>query len=241
MSSKLMVMDKENAGGISMFHTGKLNPANISVTKTVLSNIKCTQQLSTPKLASCERISSLQTSQPGILSKQRRALGDVFNTTSSKHVNATPTTQKCLNFVKTPSSNVKLGSNGRKASGQVKSSLKMENSSVHDLLPVEQCHIYTDTFDDLFENGKMSHLFLNQNVNFIARLPTGNANSHFKHETGKETYHLFEQINNENEWQKNMKSINKLLRKERKTDSNNVIMEMEMPELEAPTKLMLID
>lgn len=221
MSSKLMVMDKENAGGISMFHTGKLNPANISVTKTVLSNIKCTQQLSTPKLASCERISSLQTSQPGILSKQRRALGDVFNTTSSKHVNATPTTQKCLNFVKTPSSNVKLGSNGRKASGQVKSSLKMENSSVHDLLPVEQCHIYTDTFDDLFENG--------------------NANSHFKHETGKETYHLFEQINNENEWQKNMKSINKLLRKERKTDSNNVIMEMEMPELEAPTKLMLID
>jgi len=229
-----MVLDKENAGGL--FHSGKLNSASSGVgggvTKTVLSNVKCSQQLSTPKL----------TSQPGVFSKQRRALGDVFNTTSSKHVNATPTTQKCLNLINTPSSNVKSGPNGKKQpTSQVKTSLKMENLNVHDAMPpVEQCHVYMDTFEDLFENGKMSHLFLNQNVNYIPRLPTGSAVSSFKHETSKETYHLFEKVNNENEWQKNMKSINKLLRKERKTAFNNVIMEMEMPELEAP-KLLLVD
>lgn len=209
-----MVLDKENAGGL--FHSGKLNSASSGVgggvTKTVLSNVKCSQQLSTPKL----------TSQPGVFSKQRRALGDVFNTTSSKHVNATPTTQKCLNLINTPSSNVKSGPNGKKQpTSQVKTSLKMENLNVHDAMPpVEQCHVYMDTFEDLFENG--------------------NAVSSFKHETSKETYHLFEKVNNENEWQKNMKSINKLLRKERKTAFNNVIMEMEMPELEAP-KLLLVD
>jgi len=214
MSSKLMVLDKENAGGL--FHSGKLNSASSGVgggvTKTVLSNVKCSQQLSTPKL----------TSQPGVFSKQRRALGDVFNTTSSKHVNATPTTQKCLNLINTPSSNVKSGPNGKKQpTSQVKTSLKMENLNVHDAMPpVEQCHVYMDTFEDLFENGS--------------------AVSSFKHETSKETYHLFEKVNNENEWQKNMKSINKLLRKERKTAFNNVIMEMEMPELEAP-KLLLVD
>jgi len=209
-----MVLDKENAGGL--FHSGKLNSASSGVgggvTKTVLSNVKCSQQLSTPKL----------TSQPGVFSKQRRALGDVFNTTSSKHVNATPTTQKCLNLINTPSSNVKSGPNGKKQpTSQVKTSLKMENLNVHDAMPpVEQCHVYMDTFEDLFENGS--------------------AVSSFKHETSKETYHLFEKVNNENEWQKNMKSINKLLRKERKTAFNNVIMEMEMPELEAP-KLLLVD
>jgi len=209
-----MVLDKENAGGL--FHSGKLNSASSGVgggvTKTVLSNVKCSQQLSTPKL----------TSQPGVFSKQRRALGDVFNTTSSKHVNATPITQKCLNLINTPSSNVKSGPNGKKQpTSQVKTSLKMENLNVHDAMPpVEQCHVYMDTFEDLFENG--------------------NAVSSFKHETSKETYHLFEKVNNENEWQKNMKSINKLLRKERKTAFNNVIMEMEMPELEAP-KLLLVD
>jgi len=209
-----MVLDKENAGGL--FHSGKLNSASSGVgggvTKTVLSNVKCSQQLSTPKL----------TSQPGVFSKQRRALGDVFNTTSSKHVNATPITQKCLNLINTPSSNVKSGPNGKKQpTSQVKTSLKMENLNVHDAMPpVEQCHVYMDTFEDLFENG--------------------NAVSSFKHETSKETYHLFEKVNNENEWQKNMKNINKLLRKERKTAFNNVIMEMEMPELEAP-KLLLVD
>jgi len=209
-----MVLDKENAGGL--FHSGKLNSASSGVgggvTKTVLSNVKCSQQLSTPKL----------TSQPGVFSKQRRALGDVFNTTSSKHVNATPTTQKCLNLINTPSSNVKSGPNGKKQpTSQVKTSLKMENLNVHDAMPpVEQCHVYMDTFEDLFENGS--------------------AVSSFKHETSKETYHLFEKVNNENEWQKNMKNINKLLRKERKTAFNNVIMEMEMPELEAP-KLLLVD
>jgi len=234
MASKLMVLDKENAGGL--FHAGKLNPANNGVTKSALSNVKCSQ-LSTPKPTSCESISH-QTSQSGVPLKQRRALGDVFNTTTSnKQVNATPTAQKCLNLTKTPSSNLKSTLAGKKVSSQAKISLKMESSNVHhEMPPVEHCHIYTDTFDDLFENGKMSHLFLNQNVNFIPSLPTGNSN--LKHEDGKETFHLFESINDENEWHKNIKSINKLLRRERKMDLNNVIMEMEMPELDAP---MLLD
>jgi len=214
MASKLMVLDKENAGGL--FHAGKLNPANNGVTKSALSNVKCSQ-LSTPKPTSCESISH-QTSQSGVPLKQRRALGDVFNTTTSnKQVNATPTAQKCLNLTKTPSSNLKSTLAGKKVSSQAKISLKMESSNVHhEMPPVEHCHIYTDTFDDLFENG----------------------NSNLKHEDGKETFHLFESINDENEWHKNIKSINKLLRRERKMDLNNVIMEMEMPELDAP---MLLD
>ena len=52
----------------------------------------------------------------------------------------------------------------------------------------------------------------------------------------KETFHQFEAINDDSNWSKNLRQLNKLLRKEKKHDFNQMDL-MEMPGLEMPSIL----
>jgi len=219
MSSKVVVIDKENTGGVGgvSYHLGnKILAASDNIKKTPLS-LKKVNNLQL--LKSCDETQTVQL-RTNSKNVKRRALGDVFNTTNSNKHHMS-------------SSFVSSGTVEQKCFNAMKSSLTNKHETL--LPPVESCHIYYDTFEDLFEEtGKISSLFLNKNINYTARLPSGN--SHIDTDTNKETFHQFEAINDDSNWSKNLKQLNKLLRKEKKHDFNQMDL-MEMPGLEMPSIL----
>lgn len=164
MSSKVIdLMDKENSGGMFLLNQKmSMSSSNSSSNGRSFGELAKNRDiksshLTTPKL-NCEKIAN-QKHHSLVQSKQRKALGDVFNTTANnKQIFATPIDQKSQS---TPGKSFKL-----------KLNLKNDLTGVENE-PVERCHVYADQFDDLFENGKISDLFLNKNVNFIPSMPTG--------------------------------------------------------------------
>ena len=99
-------------------------------------------------------------------SKQRRALGDVLNTASrplSNSITLTPKTQKCELLRKSfkPQEIPILG--------QLSVDLEEEYPPIEQHHPLQQI----DTFNDLFEGGKLSDLMMNKNVQSTTQLPSG--------------------------------------------------------------------
>jgi len=211
MSSKVIdLMDKENSGGMFLLNQ-KMSMSSSSSSSNGRSfgelaknrDIK-SSHLTTPKL-NCEKIAN-QKHHSLVQSKQRKALGDVFNTTANnKQIFATPIDQKSQS---TPGKSFKL-----------KLNLKNDLTGVENE-PVERCHVYADQFDDLFENG---------------------CGTKFSSDLNKETFHQFESVNDEALWHKNMKTLNKLMRKERRNDRMQLEsdLQMDMPaSLEMPSVLL---
>lgn len=199
MSSKVVSNDKENT---QMVFAMKKNLVKSENSKPKLNALKSINEQSI-------------TSDP----KRRRALGDVFNTTSvvTKPVLKEDTNKLNKKLVQKP----------------VKTKCVETNDDGLDF--VEKCHTHVDTFDDLFENGKISDLFVRSKVNMVPRLPSGSIAARLQ----DEFVHFTSTIDDSN-WKKQLHNVNKMLRKERNCKQEDLFIEpevSELPELEMPSFL----
>lgn len=115
--------------------------------------------------------------------KTRKALGDLMNTAlRSKagvtQMGVTPKFDRKLNLnFHTPQlkGTPKLSTAPNKLQTNNVDVPKLASASDADLEPIEHCNTYKyDSFDDLFEEGRLTDLFLkNKNVTFVSRLPSG--------------------------------------------------------------------
>jgi len=208
MSSKVISNDKEN------------NQMLFSIKKNLVKS-----ENNKPKSNALKPVQNDQLSDP----KRRRALGDVFNTTTALNNN----NQLKSNSLK---DEAKLGKTKLiQKSNPVKTNKCVESTSedAHD--QVEKCNVYVDTFDDLFEHGKISDLFVKTKVNMMPRLPCGNIASRLQDE-----FVQFSVANDDSVWKKQLQSVNKMLRKERTYKQEELVIDpdvCELPELEMPSFL----
>lgn len=164
MTSKLI--DKENTSGL--LHSTKVFKLNDKINHVNADSDNdmkfCTvKQSTTPKIWLDKQ--QIIRAKLGLTNKQRRALGDVINTTTK----ATPIkneTGKLDAQKSTPNVNKKKELN-------IKSNLNFNNLPNENDLEEPERFIGSkyDTFDDLFESGKLSELFLNKNIKHKPSMP----------------------------------------------------------------------
>jgi hypothetical protein len=163
MTSKLM--DKENTSGLlhsaKVFKIDKANQFNVDSDNDV--KFGTVKQSTTPKIWLDKQ--QIIRAKLGLTNKQRRALGDVINTTTK----ATPIKNEAgkLDAQKsTPNVNKREKLN-------IKSNLNFNNLPHENDLEEPERFIGSkyDSFDDLFESGKLSELFLNKNIKHKPSMP----------------------------------------------------------------------
>lgn len=173
-------LDKENPNGITMAGGGKQFGANFQIlsdfgsTSTAKvgvcgAGVGATSSLSTPKVKKLEPSGSAVTS--ALLSKQRRALGDVFNTAScNRQSHMTPLKEAAAKGLRCATSHTP-------AHKMAAPTATATNTKTNDETLCDIEHGYTgpaDTFDDLFaDSGRLSDVFANKNVCYLPRISAG--------------------------------------------------------------------
>ena len=190
----------------------------------VLNNFK-SNILSTPKV--------LQINNPNLTKTGRKALGDVLNTTTRKSLalGVTPKLGKDLN-VNTPSSQSHVSKIQKNQVREPSVNAKTENYAEVDFnAPIDPCSgSKYDSFADLFEDGKLSDLFLGKNVSFIPQMPTGCINSSdFKEDMLKDL-----NIVGDKQWKNHLKRLNKTANKSQIKSAMKVedLLKQEQPSLD---------
>jgi len=167
--------------------------------------------------------------------EKRRALGDLLNTTKSNR-------QSLVNF-NTPKSNLlqqKFNTPSNKCIKKLTrdferqslgSELKSEREIEQENYPaVEKLIKNVDTFDDLFEDGKISDILTNKNVTYVPRLPSAGAS--FGEEI--EIFKDFE-IYTDKKFESEIKEVNKSIKNQLKKEKNEFFdIHHEMPSLDLP-------
>jgi len=158
-------MDKENTSGLlhsaKVFKVDKTNQLNGDLDNDVKF---CTvKQSTTPKIWLDKQ--QIIRAKLGLTNKQRRALGDVINTTTK----ATPIKNESGKMEpqkSTPNVN-------KREKVNIKGNLNFNNLPIENDLEEPERFIGSkyDTFDDLFDSGKLSELFLNKNVKHKPSMP----------------------------------------------------------------------
>lgn len=232
MSSSLV--DKENTNGLFHSHTSGTRKFGDQVG----SNLKKTSQYSTPqhKLKTTHK---LKENIGSIKTEKRRALGDLLNTTSNRQslgLSATPKGNSQCPKLGTPlkKSIKKLTNDFEKQSSIAKNELiEQENYP-----PVEKCIPQTDSFNDLFEDGKLSDIFLNKKMKYIPRLPSCNGRID---ESGERISFDFN-VYNDRKLEKELKQMNKSIRNQCKKENADCLgILQELPSLELPQILEDLD
>jgi len=83
--------------------------------------------------------------------------------------------------------------------------------------PVEKCLPQVDTFNDLFDDGKISDIFLGKNVTYVPRLPSGKLND----ET-EDKFHGFD-IYTDKKWDKEVKEMKKSIKNQQKKENQECL------------------
>lgn len=171
--------------------------------------------------------------------QKRRALGDVINTTknhskSTNLVGLTPNSSKLNDISKTKClqkyDSIKKPVNET----PLKKMLLNEqvNANEDDYPEIENFYpAPMDTFNDLFEDGKLSSLFLKPSVPLIPFMPSSNIDRLMN----DDKFHQLDQVA-DHEWNKYVKNMDKTLKKKMKSnDTNNrfdELKEVELPSLD---------
>lgn len=235
MSTSLL--DKENSSGI--FHTHASGPRKFgdslggSGTNKVYST---PQQKLKADLNLGHQPKSIHKLKENANTEKRRALGDLLNTTKSSN------RQSLVFNCATPKSNLgnsygtpinkcmkKLTNDFERQS--ISSNKKSEREAEpENYPPVEKCFPQVDTFQDLFEDGKLSDLFLNKNVTYVPRLPSSSGR------IGEEVeeFHDFD-IYTDKSFDKEVKQMNKSIKNQQKQENTDCLEKyQEMPVLDLP-------
>lgn len=235
------IIDKENSAGL--FHAHTTNPRKFG-DSIGGSNFTKTSLLSTPqhKLKSSFNLDlkskSIHKLKDGNATEKRRALGDLLNTTKSTNRqslvfnSATPKSNSISSKLSTPINKcMKQLTNDfeRQSIGSaMKSDREIEQENYD---PVEKCIPQIDTFDNLFEDGKLSELFLNKNITCVPRLPTTSGRIG---EEDVDEFHGFN-IYTDKSWDKEIKQMNKSIKAQQKKENNDCLDNFqEMPVLDLP-------
>ncbi len=168
--------------------------------------------------------------------QKRRALGDVINTTKTqtKSINLVGLTpnSKPMDISKAKSLQkfdpVKKPVNGT----PLKKNLLNEqvNGNEEDYPEIENHYpAPMDTFNDLFEDGKLSSLFLKPSVPIIPFMPSSNIDRLMN----DDKFHQLDQIA-DHEWNKYVKNMDKTLKKKMKSNGANNRLD-ELKEVELPS------
>lgn len=201
MSSK--TIDKENSAGLFISQKGlglgkslacnNINGVGIKNEKLISQNVNINSKTnSTPVICMDKKSQEITNT----ASKQRRALGDVLNTTNRQKsiglgLGVTPKVSRTLNVDCTPlglQSSLRGNSSKNKLSEMQQfdkqplngTSLKKDVTEEEELPPVERfIGSKYDSFNDLFDDGKLSELFLSSNSSFYSNLnQRGSSHSH---------------------------------------------------------------
>jgi hypothetical protein len=212
-----VAFDKENASELMYKH---VTSSAVSTRKFGDSVRKSAQVLlSTPQHKMKHKDTKSITNTEG----KRRALGDLMNThqalaTPKASLNSkfgTPMRSHCMKKLATDFENQSIGS----------CKIKSETPSAETLSeypPAEQCIQQVDTFNDLFEDGKLSDLFTKRKVTYVPRLPVASPKY-----ADNNMMHVFD-----TNAKKVVKEMNKLIKKETKKE-NEAFLEnyQEMPDI----------
>ena len=176
-------IDKENPSALYGSTKGHLKLSNLKSDKASSTQIGVDlighkpNVLSTPKVLLEKQLNTQNLTKTG-----RKALGDVLNTTTKKSLamGATPKMNKILPAEL--NNTAKCGKNHAKEANL--SSKAAEISSEQEYGPVDPfVGSKYDNFGDLFEEGKLSDLFLGKSVSFFPQMPNGSVDpSQFKDE-----------------------------------------------------------
>lgn len=222
------IIDKENSTGLYHAHTNSSRKFGDS-----LGGINFNKSgLSTPQ----HKLKTNLKLKEGSKTEKRRALGDLLNTTK-----ATNRQSLVFNNCATPKSNLnskfgtpiskcmkKLTEDFSKQSlgPSLKSNREIEQENYP---PVENCiPSVPDTFQDLFEDGKISEIFLDNNMKFMPRLPNNNAIDKVI-----DTFNDFD-IYTDKSFDDEVKKMNKSIKTQQKKQLNECLDIQNMPKLDLP-------
>lgn len=218
---------KSNKGGLGMVNKAKQMDVKL---------FNETNQCQTPVVKSSQVLVTNST-------QKRRALGDVINTTIKTNrqrqliVGLSPNSkQNDISKIKKLNS---MESNSSNESPSKKFCLN-ENMNLNDddsLPPVETFHPGpVDTFNDLFEDGKLSSLFMKPNITFIT--PCFIPPSKYNQYVNGEKLSSLESLN-DLESKRYVKNVNKSLKKKLHDNKYGVFEEMPLPLLDDPSLKLL--
>jgi hypothetical protein len=220
---------KSGVGNIKLKPNGILNKqGDIKIFKEVNESNQC----QTPVLKHVAQSIIMNSTQ------KRRALGDVLNTTKThpKSINLVGSTPNSKpNDISKNKSLQKFDSTKKQINcTPLKKMILNEQANVNeeDYPEVETFHpAPMDTYNDLFEDGKLSSLFLKPSVPIIPYMPSSNINQLMN----DDKFHQIDQIA-DNEWHKYIKNMDKTLKKKIKSNSScnrlDELKEVELPSLD---------
>lgn len=228
------IIDKENSAGLFQVHSTNPRKFGDSLGGAGFNKIYSTPQQKTHK-SNWDVLRSKSIQKTGTTEK-RRALGDLLNTAKNR---------QSLNFnTNTPKANLLNPKTTTPANKSIKkltadferqsigSSVRPETrEDTENYPPVEKCVPQIDEFNDLFEEtGKLSEFFLNKNVKYVPRLPTGNG----RMEQEIDSFHDFS-IYTDKSFDNEVKSMNKSIKTIQKKENSDCLENLqEMPVLDLP-------
>lgn len=231
------MVDKENSSG--HIHLGGSRKFGDSLHGN--SNLFKANQLSTPQHRLKSNIfhemksKTIQKSVNG--TEKRRALGDLLNTSKANRQLApsfgTPKIKADLSLKYGTPRNASINKFSNDFEKQTLSSkIKHDQADQENYPPVEKCIKQSDNFNDLFEDGKLSDIFLNKKVTYVPRLPSGGP----KLAKDDDVYHELN-VYSDKKWNKEMREVNRTFKKEQKKENLNFLETFqelpELPKLEA--------
>lgn len=225
------IIDKENASELQFHPTGRkfgdsLGGANFTKSQLSTPQHKLKSNIFDHKSKTIHKLKD-----PATNEKQRRVLGDLLNSTNNKPVHRQSLVFNCA----TPKSNLssKFGTPISKCMKQLTNDFARQSLSnvksdqteqQENYPPVEKCIQQVDTFSDLFEDGKISDIFLGKNVTYVPRLPSGKVDC-------SDEFHGFE-IYSDKKWDKELKEMNKSMKNQTKKENKDFLeIYQEVPEL----------
>jgi hypothetical protein len=225
------IVDKENSTGLYHAHTNSSRKFGDSLGGANFNKAG----FATPQ----HKLHTNLKLQEGSKTEKRRALGDLLNTTK-----ATNRQSLAFNNCATPKSSLKLKFGTPKIDSMKKltddfskqslgSSLKSNRNidQESNYPPVEHCiPSGPDTFQDLFEDGKISDIFLDNNMTFVPRLP---ANC-IAIDKVSDVFNDFE-IFMDKGFDDEVKKMNKSIKTQQKKQLNDCLDIQEVPSLDLPT------
>jgi len=227
------IIDKENSTGLFQAHVTNPRKFGDSLGGNAFNKIYSTPQQKVHK-SSWDVLKSKSIQKTG--TEKRRALGDLLNT--NKTGNRQSLTLNC-NTPKANLSNSKIGTPSNKCIKKLTSdferqsiglSVKSESrdAEIESYPPVEKCIPQNDVFNDLFEEtGKLSELFLNKNLTYVPRIPTGQV-------VVVDSFHEFD-IYTDKSFEKEVKDMNKSIKTIQKKEKHECFDNLqEMPVLDLP-------
>lgn len=227
------VIDKENSTGLFQAHVTNQRKFGDSLGGNTFNKVYSTPQQKVHK-SSWDLLKSKSIQRTG--TEKRRALGDLLNTTKTGN-------RQSLNFnCNTPKANLinsKIGTPSNKCIKKLTSDFERQSiglplksetreAEIESYPPVEKCIHQNDNFTDLFEEtGKLSEIFLNKNLTYVPRMPTGKA-------VVVDSFHEFD-IYTDKTFEKEVKEMNKSIKTIQKQEKSECLDNLqELPVLELP-------